>query len=109
MKAMIYVQHLLGIGHLARISRIAVALARAGIEVVLVSGGTPVEGFPGEGVRLVQLPPIRSRDMSFSCLVDAERSALSDEFKAARRDRLIGELDAFRPDILIVEAFPFGR
>ena len=109
MRAMIYVQHLLGIGHLARVSRIAGALARAGMEVVLVSGGTPVAGFPGEGVRLVQLPPIRSRDMSFSALVDAEGGTLSDEFKAVRRDRLIGEFDAFRPDILIVEAFPFGR
>jgi predicted glycosyltransferase len=109
MRAMIYVQHLLGIGHLARVSRIAVALARAGMEVVLVSGGTPVLGFPGAGVRLVQLPPIRSRDMSFSALVDAEGGTLSEEFKAVRRDRLIGEFDAFRPDILIVEAFPFGR
>jgi predicted glycosyltransferase len=109
MRAMIYVQHLLGIGHLARVSRIAMALARAGMEVVLVSGGTPVAGFPGEGVRLLQLPPIRSRDMSFSALVDAEGGTLSDEFKAVRRDRLIGEFDAFRPDTLIVEAFPFGR
>ncbi|TMJ34232.1 MAG: glycosyl transferase [Alphaproteobacteria bacterium] len=109
MRAMIYVQHLLGIGHLARVSRIAVALAGAGMEVVLVSGGTPILGFPSSGVRLVQLPPIRSRDMSFSALVDAEGGTLSDEFKAVRRDRLIGEFDAFRPDILIVEAFPFGR
>lgn len=109
MRAMLYVQHLLGIGHLARVSRIAVALARAGMEVVLVSGGMSVLGFPGAGVRLVQLPPIRSRDMSFSALVDAEGGTLSDEFKAVRRDRLIGEFDAFQPDILIVEAFPFGR
>jgi len=109
MRALIYVQHLLGIGHLARVSRIAAALEKARIEVTLISGGTPVAGFPKEGVRLVQLPPIRSRDMSFSELVDAEGHALSDEFKAMRRDRLIAEFDALEPDILIVEAFPFGR
>lgn len=109
MKALIYVQHLLGIGHLARVSRIAAALAKARIDVTLISGGAPVAGFPREGVRLVQLPPIRSRDTSFSALVDAEGAVLSDEFKAMRRDRLIAEFDALQPDVLIVEAFPFGR
>ena len=109
MKALIYVQHLLGIGHLARVSRIATALAKAGIDVTLVSGGSPVAGFPKAGVRLVQLPPIRSRDMSFSELVDSDGQVLDDEFKAVRRDRLIAEFDALQPDILIVEAFPFGR
>ena len=42
-KALVYVQHLLGLGHLMRISRIAAALADAGVETVLVheikSGG----------------------------------------------------------------------
>lgn len=109
MKTLIYVQHLLGIGHLARVSRIAAALAKAGIDVTLISGGTPVSGFPGGGVRLVQLPPIRSRDTSFSALVDASGDVLDDEFKAMRRDRLIAEFDALQPDVLIVEAFPFGR
>jgi predicted glycosyltransferase len=33
MKALIYVQHLLGIGHLARVSRIAAALSEAAIDV----------------------------------------------------------------------------
>jgi predicted glycosyltransferase len=108
-KALIYVQHLLGIGHLARVSRIAAALAKAGIDVTLISGGTPVAGFAKEGVRLVQLPPIRSRDTSFSALVDVEGDALSDAFKAMRRDRLIAEFDALQPDVLIIEAFPFGR
>lgn len=109
MKVLIYVQHLLGIGHLARVSRIAAALAQAEMDVTLVSGGTTVDGFPAKGVRLVQLPPIRSRDSSFSELVDGEGSILTEEFKAMRRDRLITEFDALRPDALIVEAFPFGR
>jgi predicted glycosyltransferase len=108
-KALIYVQHLLGIGHLVRVSRIAAALEQARIDVTLISGGSPVGGFPLEGLRLIQLPPIRSRDTSFSALVDAEGDALSDEFKAMRRDRLIAEFDAARPDVLIIEAFPFGR
>jgi predicted glycosyltransferase len=108
-KVLIYVQHLLGIGHLARVSRIAAALARAGMNVTLVSGGASVDGFPAKSVRLIQLPPIRSRDSAFSALVDGEGGILTDEFKDMRRDRLITEFDAFQPDALIVEAFPFGR
>lgn len=109
MKALIYVQHLLGIGHLARVSRIAAALHKAQAEVTLVSGGAPVAGFPPAGIRLVQLPAIRARDMSFSELIDDDGKAIDDTFKAMRRDRLIAAFDAARPDVLIIEAFPFGR
>lgn len=109
MKALIYVQHLLGIGHLARVSRIAAALSEARIDVTLVSGGAPVEGFAKARARLVQLPPIRSRDTSFSELVDADDRPLSDAFKAMRRDRLLETFAAEKPDALIIEAFPFGR
>jgi predicted glycosyltransferase len=108
-KVLIYVQHLLGIGHLARVSRIAAALKEAEIDVTVVSGGAPVAGFPEASVKLVQLPPIRSRDTSFSALVDDEGRAIDDAFKVLRRDRLLAEFDAIRPDALIIEAFPFGR
>ena len=49
MKVMFYVQHLLGIGHLVRASRIATALADAGHDVTVISGGMPVSGFPPAG------------------------------------------------------------
>jgi predicted glycosyltransferase len=108
-KVLFYVQHLLGIGHLARASRVATALSEGGFDVTMVTGGTPIAGFPGPGVRHVALPVVTSRDEGFSGLVDAEGKPLDRQFEAMRRDRL---LDAFRrhaPDILIVEAFPFGR
>jgi predicted glycosyltransferase len=108
-KALIYVQHLLGIGHLARVSRIAAALSEAQTDVTMVSGGAPVSGFPKAQVKLIQLPPIRSLDTSFSALVDAEGNALSDEFKAMRRERLLAVFDQVQPDVLIIEAYPFGR
>lgn len=109
MRALIYVQHLLGIGHLARVSRIAAALAKAGADVTLVSGGTVVSGFPPQGVKVVQLPAIRARDMSFSALIDDDGKAIDDAFKAKRRDRLIQVFETVKPDVLIIEAFPFGR
>jgi predicted glycosyltransferase len=109
MKALIYVQHLLGIGHLARVSRIAQALREDQIDVTLVSGGVPVAGCPAPGVRLVQLPIIRSRDTAFSALADDQDNALTEDFKARRRDRLLDAFAGLAPDVLIIEAFPFGR
>ncbi len=109
MRALIYVQHLLGIGHLARVSRIAWALSEAKIDVAVVSGGTPVAGFPKAQVKLIQLPPIRSRDAAFSELVDADDRPLSDKFRALRCERLLSAFETFRPDVLIIEAFPFAR
>lgn len=104
-----YVQHLLGIGHLARASRIARALAEDGFDVTVVTGGTPVTGFPGPLVYHVALPPVLAGDAGFSGLVDIDGNPVDDAFRNNRRDRL---LDAFReckPDIVILEAFPFGR
>ena len=108
-RVLFYVQHLLGIGHLARASRIGRALAEAGLDVTMVTGGTPVEGFPGPEVKHVALPPIASGDAGFSGLVDADGRPVDAAFQARRRDLLIGALRDTRPDIVMIEAFPFGR
>ena len=104
-----YVQHLLGIGHLARASRIVRALADDGFAVTLVTGGMPVDGFPGPGIDHVALPAIAVGDGGFSALVDENGAVIDETFKAARRDLLLAAYQAARPDIVIVEAFPFGR
>lgn len=104
-----YVQHLLGIGHLARASRIASALADDGFDVTVVTGGTPVPGFPAADLKHVALPPVLAGDKGFSGLSDEVGNPVDDAFKDRRRDML---LDAFRqcaPDVVIFEAFPFGR
>lgn len=103
-----YVQHLLGIGHLIRASRIARALASGGFEVTMVAGGPPVEGFPGSGISLIALPPIRAA-AGFADLEDTTGNPVGDAIKAQRRDLLLAALRENRPDILIIEAFPFGR
>lgn len=108
-RAFFYVQHLLGIGHLARASRVADALVAEGFEVVVVTGGSPVAGFPGAGVRHVALPEIRAGDAGFSALTDAQGQPVDDAFKAHRRDLLLAAFHDFRPDVVITEAFPFGR
>jgi predicted glycosyltransferase len=104
-----YVQHLLGIGHLARASRIARALGENGFDVTLVTGGMPVDGFPGPGIDHVALPAIAVGDGGFSALIDVDGNVVDDTFKADRRDKLLAVYHACRPDVVILEAFPFGR
>ena len=108
-RVLFYVQHLLGIGHLARASRVASALAADGFDVTVVTGGTPVAGFPAPGVAHVALPALTSRDEGFSCLVTATGEPAGKAFEAMRRDRLLEVFHALAPDILVIEAFPFGR
>jgi len=104
-----YVQHLLGIGHIARASRIANALVKDGFDVTVVTGGLPVPGFPGEGVKTVALPAVVASNVGFSGLADADGRAADKDFLDARRDRLLDAFHAARPDVVIIEAFPFGR
>ncbi len=109
LRVFFYVQHLLGIGHLARASRISHALAADGFDVTMVTGGTPVKGFPGAGIRHVELPPVVAGDAGFSGLCDLSGNPVDEAFKARRRELLLGAFRQVRPDIVIIEAFPFGR
>ncbi|NKK62336.1 glycosyltransferase family protein [Rhizobium leguminosarum] len=104
-----YVQHLLGIGHIARASRIANALVKDGFDVTVVTGGLPVPGFPGEGVKTVALPAVVASNAGFSGLADAEGRPAGEDFLHARRLLLLDAFHAVRPDVVIIEAFPFGR
>lgn len=109
MKVMFYVQHLLGIGHLVRASRIASALHADGQDVTMVTGGMAVDGFPAEHIANVQLPPLRSADDSFSGLADEQGREAGDAFLTRRKEALIGSFEDIEPDCLIIEAFPFAR
>jgi predicted glycosyltransferase len=105
-----YVQHLLGIGHMRRAVRLAEAVAREGIRVTLASGGEPLVGtICAESVRIVQLAPIRSQDATFKNLVGPNGQPIDHKLQEARRDALLAALDSTRPDVVVIEAFPFGR
>ncbi|MQB41391.1 glycosyltransferase [Rhizobium sp. ICMP 5592] len=104
-----YVQHLLGIGHLARASRIASAMAKDGCQVTVVTGGVPVSGFPGLDVTSVVLPPVVASSAGFSGLADQSGNVVSEEFLSARSNLLLEAFRAAAPDVVVIEAFPFGR
>ena len=107
--ALIYVQHLLGIGHLIRAAALGRGLEAAGIRVVLVSGGMPVPVLDTGACRFVQLPPVRSADETFKRLVNDNGEPVDEDWMARRREHLLRIFDHERPDILVTELFPFGR
>ena len=108
-RVMLYVQHLLGIGHLMRARRIASALDNDGFQVTLVTGGLPVAGFESSNIDQVALASMAVRDGSFSELVDANGNSIDDAFKTRRSQHLLDVFKKCRPDIVMLEAFPFGR
>jgi predicted glycosyltransferase len=108
-RVLVYVQHLLGSGHLRRAALLSEAMVRAGLDVTMASGGLPVPGLRASGVRLVQLPPVAAADMRFKSLVDAQGQAVDVQLQDARRDQLLALFKDLRPQALVIELFPFGR
>jgi predicted glycosyltransferase len=108
-RVFIWVQHLLGIGHLMRAAHIARHLAAQGWTVSIASGGAEWPGLDLGAARLHQLPPVRAADAAFSALVELDGRPLSEAFKALRRDLLLRLFVQAEPDVLILEHFPFGR
>lgn len=106
---MVYVQHLLGIGHQMRAAAIIRALRADGLEVTCVSGGE-AGGMPDlGGARLIQLPPVRTADATFSRLVDPEGREIDDAWRETRREALLNAFHEVGPEVLLIESFPFGR
>ena len=108
-RAFLYVQHLLGIGHLKRAATLARALAARGLEVTLASGGFAVPGLALGEVRLVQLPPAGAADLGFVSLVDERGKPVDEHWKERRREALLAAWRETAPHALVLELFPFGR
>jgi predicted glycosyltransferase len=95
---LLWVQHLVGVGHQRRSAALARALAQAGARVCYVSGGMPVADLDLAGCALEQLPPARSLDMRYHTLVDGNGEPVDGRWREARAARLQAALQAFRPD-----------
>lgn len=107
-RILVAVTHLLGIGHLVRARQLARALAGAGYEVTLASGGMP-DGKATADYRFVQLPPVRTQGTDFRNLLDEDGKAATPERLAARCEQLVALAREVSPDIVVTEHFPFGR
>ncbi len=108
-RLLFYVQHLLGIGHLLRASRIAKALAAGPFEVTVARGGDLPGALDFGDATVVALPPVKAGPGGFADLVAPDGSPFGNAARAARRDDLLHLFARVAPDVLLVEAFPFGR
>lgn len=108
-RILIAVTHLLGSGHLVRASHLARALAAAGHQVSLASGGMPLRGGAGESFGFVQLPPVKVEGVDFRNLLDEAGQPIDADRRVARLDALTGLATGLKPDVVITEHFPFGR
>jgi predicted glycosyltransferase len=104
-----YVQHLLGIGHLKRAAAIAQALVEADAQVDFVLGGAPVAGIAPVGARVVQLPPAIASDAQFTNLLDERGNKVDERWKVKRRQALLDAFEQAKPDVVLLEMYPFGR
>ncbi len=109
LRVLIWVQHLWGIGHVARSLVIADALVKQGVRTSIVLGGPPTGLVIPDGVDLHQLPPVKAPDTSYRALVDLEGRLVTPSLLAARRERLLAIAESIRPQVIVTELFPFGR
>lgn len=106
MKIIFYCQYVFGIGHLFRSLELVRALSNH--DVALVVGGPEVEIDLPDHVKLVRLPALYM-DEKYTTLIPANPEWSVAQIQHQRKEILFALFEQFRPDIFIVELFPFGR
>ena len=105
MKIAFYCQHVLGVGHFFRSLEICRALTRH--QVVLITGGARPDAALAPHVTEVRLPALEM-DRGFKGLRAASGADL-DATRRLRQERLSAFFETERPDLFLVELYPFGR
>ena len=106
MKIIFYCQHVLGVGHLFRSLEICEALKRH--EVLLISGGPRIETNIPKHVKVVRLPELQM-DSGFKGLFSPQPTISLEQIKAQRQKDLLALFEKEKPDLFLVELYPFGR
>ncbi len=102
-----YCQHSLGIGHLTRSFALSAALSEY-FHVVFLNGGRAPPGLPvPAGIEIIDLPPLGMDDGHTVVSRDAKHDVA--QALARRRALIESAVHTFRPAMLLVELFPFGR
>ena len=109
MKVLIWVTHLLGVGHFHRAVRIARGLVRQGHSVTIANGGFALDNVRLGDFDVVQLPPLKSPDVTFKRLVGPDGSDITPDYMDLRRDALVALARKIQPQVILTELFPFGR
>jgi predicted glycosyltransferase len=106
MKIVFYCQYVWGMGHLFRSAQFVRALADH--EVILVAGGQPVDMDWPDHVTVLPLPTL-FMDEKFTTLIAGEAGRSVEDIQQQRSAMLFDLFAARRPDVFVVELFPFGR
>ncbi len=105
---MFYCQYVFGMGHLVRSLEIARALVRE-FNVTFMAGGDPIEGLDiPSNAKLVRLPALEAHP-GFQGLRPCDRGGDLEATKRLRQQQLLETFEAARPELLVIELFPFGR
>lgn len=107
-KILIHVQHLLGSGHAHRMAAIAAAAAARGHNATLASGGRPLTLALGQA-KLAQLPSLVAADAGFKDLRDDQDLPIDAAWRSRRAAATRALFARLKPDLLVVELYPFGR
>jgi predicted glycosyltransferase len=105
-KIVFYCQHVLGLGHLFRSLEICEALDSH--EVILITGGPHVDVELSDHIREFRLQELQM-DRDFKGLFSSESSSGLKRIKDERQKRLFDFFKRERPDLFIMELYPFGR
>ena len=106
MNIIFYCQYVWGMGHLVRSLEFARALADH--DVTLIAGGQEVEMDLPDHVRLVRLPVLYMNE-NFTRLISGDSDQRVDEVQDERQRIIYSLFEEKRPDLFIVELYPFGR
>ncbi|MGD2187785.1 MAG: glycosyl transferase, partial [Desulfobacterales bacterium] len=106
MKILFYCQYVWGMGHLFR--SVAVARALSDHQVYLVAGGREVDIKIPEHVSLVRLPGLYM-DEHFTTLIPEDPEKTVEAIQRQRKEILFSLCEKHKPDLLIIELYPFGR
>jgi predicted glycosyltransferase len=104
---LLYCQHSLGLGHLKRSWALAAALSER-FRVALVSGGASPAGLtPPPGIDVFELPALAQDGDGHVFTIDSNRSV--GDVRIERQRLLIETYRSVRPEVVVIELFPFGR
>ena len=106
MKIFFYCQHVLGIGHLFRSLEICKALSSHA--VVLITGGPQIAINLPHNVTTYHLPELQM-DSGFTGLLSPGQQLSVNQIKEQRKQELLVLFEREKPDVFLVELYPFGR
>jgi predicted glycosyltransferase len=107
MRIVFYCQHVLGVGHVFRSLEIIKGLKDH--EVIMVTGGAEVDFDPPANMTQIQLPGLMMTP-DFKNFIPLEEGVTDVEDVLTRRLKQFKTImKKYRPDVFMVELFPFGR